>query len=62
MRLEGVELIFSLPGESRTLDVGSVRISVDDILKAMPPGTASYDRNVVPLDGNYTTVMFNTTA
>lgn len=57
-----MELIFHLPGGSRTLDVGDVRISVDDILRAMPPGTVSYDRNMVPLDGNYTTVMFNTTA
>ena len=56
-------MVLHFQGRSDTiLNKGEVTISVNDVVRAMPPGTVSYDRSALPFDGNYTTVMFNTTA
>lgn len=49
---------------SKTVDLGEVTVSVDDIVNAIPPGTREYHLGAGVLDPNGTgaTVMFNTTA
>lgn len=53
-----------ITGMNRTVDIGEVVLSVDDVVKAIPPGTKEYDLDAGALDpnGTHATVMFNTTA
>lgn len=49
---------------TQSIDLGEVRVSVDDLLNAVPPGTVRYDKGVLGVGPNppLTTVMFNSTA
>lgn len=70
IKLDGVVVSITLKNDqndtltTQSMDLGEVRVSVDDVLDAVPPGTARYDKGVLGSAPNppLTTVMFNSTA
>ncbi|CAN0193444.1 unnamed protein product [Ectocarpus sp. 12 AP-2014] len=62
LKLDGVVLSVRVDNQTQDLDLGEVKLSVDDVLTALPPGTVRYDQGVLQPDRILTTVMFNSTA
>lgn len=54
--------MWHLNNVTQKLELGEVSVKVEDLLKAMPPGTGRYDEGVLDTAGATTTVMFNSTA
>lgn len=48
--------------QTQDLELGEVKLSVDDVVTALPPGTVRYDQGVLQPNRILTTVMFNSTA
>lgn len=62
LKLDGVVLAVQLQNQTQEINLGEVTLSVDDLLRAIPPGTRSYDKGMLEPNGTTSTVMFNTTA
>eukprot|EP00752_Nemacystus_decipiens_P003898 g3578.t3 len=64
LKLDGVVLSSTslVDNQPQYLELGEVTLSVDDVLKAVPPGVGRYDQGVLAPNRTSTTVMFNSTA
>ncbi|CAN0051014.1 unnamed protein product [Ectocarpus sp. 4 AP-2014] len=62
LKLDGVVLSVRVDNQTQDLELGEVKLSVDDVLTALPPGTVRYDQGVLQPNRILTTVMFNSTA